>query len=248
MFKITNKILFLLIVSMPYLQNSYSISETQEQQQNIVGNSVQNAQTSNFIGWAKKVYEKYQENPREFDAKLEKANSDCTSFIIDQCNIYQVIELKRFKGKNQNLFSKIGLALLNAMSEINQDNLRELNIPDEQIADLKAIINNLLNTNANFMGTMQKPNNGSKLARETKIKEITQKLDPAINDLFECNFGINGNVLNIIKSSFKNYLNLLLDETELKDLHSFVTKENGACDQIIAKIKQLWEILTTDLS
>ncbi|KKQ33474.1 MAG: hypothetical protein US49_C0001G0154 [candidate division TM6 bacterium GW2011_GWF2_37_49] len=245
------KLLFTLILYLTTIQLVYSNdihNSVENDNEALVGESVDNVKIKNFIKFAKNIVSKHKENSEEIENKLEAAKSESCVYIISSCNGAQFFELTRFKLKNKKLFLKLGYILLNLIAKIKAEDLQILQLSKHETADLLDVLTYISSfipdETKSTIQLCEKPS----LSKNEKFQDIMQKVNPALKQLFEYSLGLESTTLSSLSENFEKYLSCVLDKSDIKELHSFVTKKNGAFDKMVEKIDPIWEIIIKCLS
>lgn len=207
-----------------------------------------NQECKKSVDLARQVFSNYKKNPEDIKNRLEKANSDCISHIIDSCNNSQIFELTKFKLKNKQLLSKLGYILLNLATKIKDIPSQDLNLSNEEFVELKNILEIFDKKIPAELRTIVETGETPATAKNEKIKAIMQKLNLALDHISSHNLGLSNGTLNPMNEKLKHAISSLLSEAELKELHTFVTKEKGAFDKIVEELDAIWEIVVKSLS
>lgn len=211
-----------------------------------------NIKLKEFIEFANKIITNCEKNHvgelNTLQKKWDSANSDISVCIIMSCNGAQFLELSRFKLKNKKLFLKLSNILLNIIANIKIEDLKQLPLTNEEMADLQTVWDYISLLTSDITTPVTQANTTSSKAKNEKLKEIMVKIKPALTQLFEYNWGLDSNLLSVLGENFEKYLSEALDESEITELHRFVFKTNGAYDKIVEKIDSIWEIVVKNLS
>lgn len=247
MFKQLSKAVFSIVLFLTLLQPLYPDGVADRKTASPAAENKDNHKVKSFINFVKTIFSRYKENPKEVEGQLGAASSGCSIFIINSCKKPQFLELTKFRLKNKELFSKLGYIFLNALTEINCVKMQSLNLSDEEMDDIKNIAEEILKIIPKDIKETDESVIKIDLGKDAKINEIMQKLDTPLDNILKYHVGLTNDISDAVKEKFKQDLGYHLGEVELKELHTFITKEKGAYDKMAEEISQIWEIATNCL-
>lgn len=251
MFKKLKQLLLTFALCTTTIQLAYSIdipSTADNGSELMVYENIETTTIKYFIELAKNVISKYKKNPEDVKNKIEAAKSESGICVISSCNGAPFFELLKFKLKNKQLLLKLDSVLLNVIAEIKAEDLQTLNLSNEESADAHNVLVDILGLIPDDIKASIKLNEKSSRSKNEKIQDIMQKIEPALNQLFEYNLGLKNSINGILNKAVEKHLSSALSEADIKELHTFITKKNGAFDIIVGKIDQIWEIVIKCLS